>query len=231
MHNLSEGHILSLLRKWDLLCPYKVDVRELRFQPKNIRARIAEMTGNDVEAFDLMEQIIKRSHPNFSPYVDEIVTGSKHYPLNTFIMKRDLFFEYCKFSFDVLLEMTNRMDFSERTIFQKRTPALVSELVTSIFISSIEGKCKAKECYVAAPCPLGSKIPYSRTPVNRQSSPPAPSASPPLSDLINYNRFRFMYIKLYVLSKLLFGRKRKEYKQKRKLLKKRINTIRQFWEF
>ena len=49
-------------------------------------------------------------------------------------MKKDLFFEYCSFCFDVLFRVENQTNFENRTTNGKRALGYLAELLLSIFV-------------------------------------------------------------------------------------------------
>ncbi len=135
MKNLSPEYIIPLLKRYDCLCPEKYDVSNLSGHPKSCRERFGELSRGKIEVFDVMVEIINRKFPQFIPFLKEIETKTSHYPLNMFVMRRDLFQAYGDFIFPVLQEILNRVDLSKASVEQKRAPAYCAEFLTSMYLS------------------------------------------------------------------------------------------------
>ena len=55
-------------------------------------------------------------YPEFKKYWEAYENGSNTYLNNMFIMRKDLFFAYSTWLFDILEECVNRMDFSDYSV-------------------------------------------------------------------------------------------------------------------
>lgn len=148
--NTDDDTIIKAILDNDVLCPCKYDIRNCSPKSKNCRDRLHELSDGQGEIFDFMCKIIRKKYKKFAPYVKEIEQGPKHYPLNCFVMKTELFNEYGEFVFGVLDEILKKYKKTLPTLttWQQRTPAFCAEFLTSIFISSLQDK-KIKECKVA----------------------------------------------------------------------------------
>lgn len=60
------------------------------------------------EDLDLFLQIVKDKHPCLSPFADEYMKDKRQYFCNMFIMKRDIFENYCEMLFSVLEELDSK---------------------------------------------------------------------------------------------------------------------------
>ncbi len=200
MNNLSEKYILPLIEKYDCLCPEKYNLSNLRSHPKTCRERFEELSRGKVEVFDLMGSIVSRKFPQFIPYFKELETTPIHYPLNIFIMRRDLFQMYGEFVFGVLSEILRQSNLSQGTIIQKRSPAYCAEFLTSMYLSSlIKDGYKIKTLNVAV---LPAKY-MLMTNDNVRSV-----ETTIWRDKINYLKYK-------ILSKIVWGKKRQHYKEKK----------------
>lgn len=88
--------------------------------------------GHHIEDLDLTVRIISELFPAYKSYAEKYLNGRMNYFCNMFVMRKDLFFEYCSFIFPVLFEFEKRRDNSDRSFAERRF--FVSERLTGIFI-------------------------------------------------------------------------------------------------
>ncbi len=142
--NLTQEHMERVLADADILCAMKYNVFNCDGS-STCRQRLDNLAnGRGAEVFDVMKKSILCRWPDKAKYLEELEQNSIHYPLNIFVIKKELFFQYCEFIFDILLDILETVDFSDATVVQKRAPAFASEFLTSIFISSCEKKYRVK---------------------------------------------------------------------------------------
>lgn len=104
------------------------------------------------EDLDEAIAIVKELHPEYSEICDEYFAGNDSNFCNMFILKKELFFEYCEFVFSVLEEFEKRVDLSEKRLF-------ISERVTGIFFAKLLKNKDLKYkivpiSYIDAPIPV-----------------------------------------------------------------------------
>lgn len=81
---------------------------------------------NDMDIlFSVLGDIHGSMSEDFYEYVHS--TGKNIAPCNMFIMRKDMFFEWCEFIFPVLLELENRIDLTGRDNYQKRALCFLTE--------------------------------------------------------------------------------------------------------
>lgn len=106
-----------------------------------------------MEDVDLMISIIKQKYPQMEAAVNKYMFNSrKEYLYNCFIMKYDLFENFCSWLFDVLFECESKIDISNYSIRQARVIGLLAERLVGIWITwlNLQNKYKIKEtplCY------------------------------------------------------------------------------------
>lgn len=100
-----------------------------------------------IEDLELALSIIKENFPDYHPYAQSYVSGKRQIFCNMFIMRKEIFFEYCQWIFSVLEEYDRRRDY--RTLSQEEARFFISERLTGIFIHR-----KLSEGVKATPLPL-----------------------------------------------------------------------------
>jgi len=125
--------IRSVCKKYDIVVSKDSQLNILG--GRNIREDYEKtIPGVKVEDFDLMVDIIHEKYPKYTGVLEKNISGYKKSMYQMFIMKRDLFFEYCEFLFGVLNEIENTVDFSEYSTNGKRSLGYLAEILLSIYV-------------------------------------------------------------------------------------------------
>ncbi|MDE6729009.1 MAG: DUF4422 domain-containing protein [Oscillospiraceae bacterium] len=86
------------------------------------------------EDLDLFEKILADKFPYLKPFAENYFSQTKQYFCNMFVMKRDMFFDYCEKLFGILSEFDKRK--SLHGDFQSnRTDGFLGEIFTGIYIN------------------------------------------------------------------------------------------------
>ena len=94
------------------------------------------------EAIDLLSS----QYPQYAKLKVPYLNQTQGYYYNMFIMKREMFFEYCEKIFPILFEIHQNMDYPYATYYNQRMPGFVAERLTGLFIAEKEKQCKVKKC-------------------------------------------------------------------------------------
>ncbi len=78
---------------------------------------------------------VEEKFPDFKEALRLYSASYEHYCYNCFVMKKELFMEYCSFIFPVLLEMEKRINYHEFNLNGQRILAYVSERLTGLFVT------------------------------------------------------------------------------------------------
>ena len=81
--------------------------------------------------------------------LEKYLSAKDGYFYNMFIMKKDIFFGYCAWLFDILLRLHKNLDYSKLSYCNKRMVGYMAERLTGMFIFRHEKKCKVKKYDVA----------------------------------------------------------------------------------
>ncbi|MCD8377340.1 MAG: DUF4422 domain-containing protein [Candidatus Gastranaerophilales bacterium] len=137
---LNDGNIRQACRNYDLIV--SKDAHLDLIHGRNIREDYAKtIPGVKVKDFDLMIDIVLSDYPEYREVVEKNINGYKKSLYQMFIMKKELFFEYCEFLFGVLLKIESLTDFSGYSTNGKRTLGYLAEDLLSMFVwkKSAEG--------------------------------------------------------------------------------------------
>lgn len=96
---------------------------------------------------DILIQVIMEKYPQFYEITKEVVNAKEAIHCNMFIMKKDYFFQYCEWLFDILGECERRIDFSSYSTEKLRTLGHMAERLCAIYGKYLE-KRGVRICYV-----------------------------------------------------------------------------------
>lgn len=83
---------------------------------------------------EVCKDVISQKYPSYIEAFDMIMSGNKAFMCNMFIMKKELLDSYCNWLFDILFEVENRIDISDRDAYQKRVFGFLSERLFNVWV-------------------------------------------------------------------------------------------------
>ncbi|TLD96176.1 DUF4422 domain-containing protein [Helicobacter jaachi] len=85
---------------------------------------------------DILLEVIREMYPHYEEAIQKVffTRGQSLSWWNLFIMKKDLYFEYCEFLFSVLFETQKRTDIIFHTPYQQRIYGFMAERLLNVFI-------------------------------------------------------------------------------------------------
>ncbi len=86
--------------------------------------------------------IMKQIYPHYSESIKKYLKSKEHYWYNCFIMKKEIFFEYCEFVFSILLPHQKQIDYESLNINGQRTLGYISERLLGFFITHKKSEYK-----------------------------------------------------------------------------------------
>lgn len=89
-----------------------------------------------VEPLDITRDIIKEKYPDYLEEFDKLHIRTSAHMFNMFVMKKEILDGYCKWLFDILFELENRVDTSKYDVFHARFFGRVSELLLDVYINT-----------------------------------------------------------------------------------------------
>lgn len=117
----------DLLEKYDVILPKK-------------RNYIIETLYNHykhtmyVEPLDETRNVIKKLYPDYLDEFDNLKRRRSAHMFNMFIMKKEIFDDYCKWLFDILFELEKRVDNTQYDNFHARFYGRISELLLDVYL-------------------------------------------------------------------------------------------------
>lgn len=83
---------------------------------------------------DETENIIKEKFPEYSEAFSTVMNRTWAHMFNMFVMRRDLFQEYCQWLFGILFELEERLDISEFDAYNSRVFGFISERLLDVWL-------------------------------------------------------------------------------------------------
>lgn len=96
---------------------------------------------------DLLMEIIMEKYPDFYKYAVDVINSKQAIHCNMFIMRKDIFNDYCEWLFDILFEHERRADYSDYSTEKFRTVGHLAERLCAIYGKYLTDK-EAKICYL-----------------------------------------------------------------------------------
>ena len=133
---LNKDEIINILNKNDIILSQRgytwgSSVRG-QYEKKHIK-----------DDLDKCEKILKDKYPKYSIYFDKVFNGDFYCPFNMIICKKELFNDYCEWLFDILFELENEIDLSNRESYNARVYGFLSERLLNVWV--LKNNLKVKE--------------------------------------------------------------------------------------
>lgn len=124
---LKTSELEPLLEKYDIIVPkkrkYYIETLYSHYEHTHYK-----------EHLDVTRDIIKDMYPEYLEDFDKVMKQTSGYMFNMYIMKKDLSDAYCKWLFDILFELENRLQDREYSFFQGRFYGRVSEIIFNVWL-------------------------------------------------------------------------------------------------
>lgn len=137
---LNEKVMENLITEYDVIYPQENPVGDDTIYEHWLK----HLNKSDI---DLLMEIIMEKHPDFYKYAAEVINSKHAIHCNMFIMKKDIFNEYCEWLFDILFEHERRADYSNYSTEKFRTAGHLAERLCAIYSKYLTDK-GAKICYL-----------------------------------------------------------------------------------
>lgn len=130
---LDSESIRRKLSQADLIVGTSADLKKLNID--NLYAQYESAPELHIEDLNLAIRILKETYPEYTAAADTYMSGQVFYPCNMFIMKRDLFFEYSSWLFDILGRLEVQLNMEDYSVEGKRTIGHIAERLLGIYFT------------------------------------------------------------------------------------------------
>lgn len=129
--HLSDSELEALVGQYDVISA------KLEVMGKSDSCTVYKQydSNHKIEDLDLALDIISEKYPEFKTAADKYLAGYRLYCCNMFIMKKELFFDYCEWLFDILAEHEKRGDFRDYSEYQRRVSGFLAERLWGVYLT------------------------------------------------------------------------------------------------
>ena len=92
------------------------------------------------EDLDITLKILEEKYPAFHEAVQEYMRSELAHECNMFIMKKDLYFQYCQWLFDILFEAEKHIDTTWYSVEEYRVMGYLAERLCGIYFTYLENQ-------------------------------------------------------------------------------------------
>ena len=97
--------------------------------------------AHHAEDLDYTRQILEEKYPEYVKAYDDTMKSTIGHRFNMFIMKTELFDQYCEWLFDILFELEKRIDISQYNQYEARVFGFLSERLFNVWLEKKQLKC------------------------------------------------------------------------------------------
>lgn len=88
-----------------------------------------------VKDLDLTKEIIAKNYPDYIPTFEKVMSGKTLHLFNMFVMKKEMFYSYCEWLFDILFKLEKKIDVSNYDAYQSRVFGFISERLFNVWLT------------------------------------------------------------------------------------------------
>ncbi len=125
------NNMKKIISQYDVIVPCKDNLNTTESLYEHYR----KSWFQNIEDLDCMLDIIKRKYPNMYESALRSTMAESGYFCNMFVMKKEIFFAYCEWVFDILGEHEKESNFDTYSEQQLRVSGYLGERLTNIYIN------------------------------------------------------------------------------------------------
>lgn len=145
---LNDQAIASLVPQYDIITTTRKDLRKMPERFSSVADQYYKAKKLHSKDLDTILEIIDEKYPQYSAAAKKHCQGHVTSFCNMYILKKEIFFEYCAWMFDILEEFCRRTDMSRYSQEALRTPGHLSERLFGIYYTYLlerQPQLKTKE--------------------------------------------------------------------------------------
>lgn len=120
----------QMIENYDLLLPKSEEMHVA------VRRHYADAPHHRENDLALVEKIVAERHPEMCAAMDEYLNGTRHYFGNMYIMKREVFSDYCAWLFPILEEFDRRADKTGYSTQELRVDGYLAERLFGVYYTA-----------------------------------------------------------------------------------------------
>lgn len=119
----------SFISQYDLIAPMGENMHV------SVREHYAKAPFHHKKDLDLLEEIIRKCSPDYIPAMERYLSGETHFFGNMFIMRREIFQNYCEWVFPILSDVDRLAECSKYSVQEARVDGYLGERMFGIFFT------------------------------------------------------------------------------------------------
>lgn len=132
-YNLTKSIMSKEIEKYDAIFMTPIDLKKLNIK-SNYEAMKSSPDYHNIKDVDIMMNIVKEKYPDMYETACEYMYKAKHsFLYNCFIMKADIFNNFCQWFFDILFDLEQQIDMTKYTQQQYRAIGTIGERLLGIY--------------------------------------------------------------------------------------------------
>ena len=139
LDKLGYAEFEHLIQKYDIVVPKGENMYI------SVREHYANAPYHHCKDLELVELIIREHHPEMIPALEAHLSGTICYFGNIYIMRREIFHDYCAWLFPILEEFDRRADISGYSAQEQRVDGYVAERLLGVYLMFQRSRLKCQE--------------------------------------------------------------------------------------
>ncbi len=132
-YDLTDEKIEALVQNYDMVVAEEKNIRKMPGKSRTVYDQYKNGNALHIEDLDLVCDIINTRYPEYKEDLESYLKGSVTCLCNMYIMKKELFYEYMQWLFDILFEFEAKADMSDYSVEGFRTPGHLAERLFTLF--------------------------------------------------------------------------------------------------
>lgn len=132
-YSLDENTMRKVIEENDIIVTERKDLRKIGQGYESVLSQYEDAPLLHKKDIYTIQKIIKKLYPEFDKYVAEHLSGHVSSFCNMYILKKNIFFDYCQWLFSILKEFCKQTDMSQYSTEALRTPGHLSERLFGIY--------------------------------------------------------------------------------------------------
>ena len=143
--NYDDDYIEDFVSRYDVISVKPQNVRKLDGSA-SVYDHYRKSPHHRIKDLDTVIRIIKEKYPEYTKSTETYLNGKYAYFCNMFILKKDIFRNYCSWLFEILFEFERVTDFTDYDINEYRAPGFLAERLWGIYLTQLLNDKNLKHC-------------------------------------------------------------------------------------
>lgn len=137
-YGLNGETIQKLVQEYDIIVPETHTISEMPTHTKDVRSQYESSGYLHGKDLDVMLKVLQEKYPGYVPYAESFLAGNLSTFGNMYIMKKEIFDQYCTWLFDILDECDERLDYTDYSTEAIRTMGHLAERLFNIYLNRLK---------------------------------------------------------------------------------------------